>query len=116
MRLPRSLPHNVPEYFWQTVSGELEFAVPGWDVRTVDYAVALSLHKAPLSDKINLRRISARLSNPSSPYIFNKYLRERGDARVKVWASFVANAKFKSEDERVRAQNAVAEQDPRAKR
>ena len=44
-----------------TDSGELEFAVPGWDVRTVDYAVALALHKAPLSDKINLRSISDRL-------------------------------------------------------
>ena len=34
---------------------------------SVDYAVALSLRKAPLSDKINLRRISARLANPRSP-------------------------------------------------
>ena len=53
------LPHNVPEYFWQTTrAGELEFAVPGWDVTTVDYAVALAMRKAPLSHKINLRRIS----------------------------------------------------------
>jgi amidase len=108
------LPHNAPEYFWQMVSGELEFAVPGWDVRTVDYAVALSLHKAPLSSKINLRRISAKLANPRSPYIVNKYLRERGDERVKDWASWVANAKFKTEEERAGAQNAVADQDPRA--
>ncbi len=110
------LPHNVPEYFWQTTrSGELEFAVPGWDVRTVDYAIALSLHEAPLSDKINLRRISgAGLANPSSPYIFNKYLKERGDSRVKDWASWVANAKFKTESERARAQNAIADKDPRA--
>ncbi len=29
------LPHTVPEYFWRkTKSGELEFAVPGWDVTT----------------------------------------------------------------------------------
>ena len=28
------LPHTVPEYFWKKSStGELEFAVPGWDVR-----------------------------------------------------------------------------------
>jgi Asp-tRNA(Asn)/Glu-tRNA(Gln) amidotransferase A subunit family amidase len=110
------LPHNVPEYFWQTTrSGELEFAVPGWDVRTVDYAVALAVHEAPLSPKINLRRITAGgLSNPSSPYIFNKYLRERGDTRVKDWASWVANAKFKSAESAARAKNAVADQDPRA--
>jgi amidase len=109
------LPHNAPEYFWQkTSSGELEFAVPGWDVRTVDYAVALSLRKAPLSDKINLRRISARLANPSSPYVINKYLRERGDKRVQDWANWVANAKFKTEADLARATNAVADQDPRA--
>ncbi len=57
--LSEILPASAPEYFWQTTNtGELEFAVPGWDVRTVDYDVALSLHKAPLSDKINLRSIT----------------------------------------------------------
>jgi Asp-tRNA(Asn)/Glu-tRNA(Gln) amidotransferase A subunit family amidase len=108
------LPHNAPEYFWQKVSGELEFAVPGWDVRTVDYAVALSLHKAPLSNKINLRRISARLANPRSQFFINRYLSERGDTRVKDWASFVANAKFKTEEDTLEARNAIAVQDPRA--
>ena len=78
----------------EDATGELEFAVPGWDVTTVDYAVALALGKAPLSDKINLRRISARLGNPKSPFTMNKYLRERGDERVKDWASWVANAKL----------------------
>jgi hypothetical protein len=108
------LPHNVPEYFWRTTSsGELEFAVPGWDVRTVDYAVALALHEAPLSEKINLRSIMTNLANPSSPFVINKYLRERGDARVRDWESWVANAKFESAEERARAQNAVADQDPR---
>ena len=69
----RSCRITCPEYFWQkTASGDLEFAVPGWDVRTVDYAVAVSLHKAPLSEKINLRRISAQLSNPSSPFMINR--------------------------------------------
>jgi len=109
------LPHNVPEYFWLTDrGGELEFAVPGWDVRTVDYAVALSLGEAPLSEKINLRGITSRLSNPSSPFAINKYLRERGDARVKDWASWVANARFKTDSARARAENAVADQDARA--
>jgi hypothetical protein len=56
------LPHNVPEYFWQKLpNGELEFAVPGWDVTSVDYLVALSMGKAPLSEKLTLRRISQRL-------------------------------------------------------
>ena len=82
------LPHTVPEYFFQkTPSGELEFAVPGWDVTTVDYVVALAMHKAPLSPKLTLRRISSRLANPRSTYVINKYLAERGDARVKDWAT-----------------------------
>ena len=111
------LPSAVPEYFWQkTRSGELEFAVPGWDVTTVDYAVALATGKAPLSPKLNLRRIARGLANPSSPFDINKYLVERGDARVKDWASWVANAKFESEADRIGAQLAIADQDPRATR
>ncbi len=109
------LPHNVPEYFWQkTPSGELEFAVPGWDVTSVDYAVALALGKAPLSEKITLRRISSRLGNPRSPFAVNKYLAERGDTRVKDWATWVAHAKWESEAQRAAATNAIADQDPRA--
>ena len=45
--LAEILPHNAPEYFWQkTATGELEFAVPGWDVTSVDYAVALDHGKS----------------------------------------------------------------------
>src|SRR5204862_6923994 len=109
------LPHNVPEYFFQkTPTGELEFAVPGWDVTSVKYMVALATGKAPLSEKITLRRISQRLGNPSSPFTINKYLAERGDARVKDWASWVANAKFKDDEALVRARNAIEKEDPRA--
>jgi amidase len=109
------LPHNAPEYFWLTGDdGKLEFAVPGWDVRTVDYLMALTLGKAPLSDKINLRRISGDgLTNPDSPFIYNKYLAARGDERVKDWASWVANSKWKSDAQRVSAENAVGDNDPR---
>jgi len=108
------LPHTVPEYFFRkTSTGELEFAVPGWDVRTVEYAVALSLHQAPLSDKINLRSIPKGYANPSSVFSANQYLRERGDARVNDWASWVANANFKTDSERARALNAASSHDPR---
>src|SRR5581483_3093936 len=108
------LPHTVPEYFWRkTEAGELEFAVPGWDVQSVDYDVALSLHQAPLSDKINIRSITKGLSNPSSLLLTNQYLRARGDARVKAWASWVANATFKTGSERARSLNAVDNHDPR---
>jgi Asp-tRNA(Asn)/Glu-tRNA(Gln) amidotransferase A subunit family amidase len=113
------LPRTVPEYFRrQTKSGQLEFAVPGWDVRSVEYAVALSLRQAPLSDKINLRSISkgwTNYSNPSTLLFTNRYLRERGDTRVKDWASWVANATFKTDEERARAENAATSHDSRSR-
>src|SRR4029450_3247658 len=81
------LPHVLPEYFWQkTRSGELEFAVPGWDGTSVEYAVGLAMHKAPLSPKLPLRRISKGLTGPRGTFTIDKYLAERGDARVKDWA------------------------------
>ncbi len=84
------------------------FAVPGWDVTTSDYDVALEMHKAPLSDKINLRTIAeARFANPGNLANMNKYLAERGDARVKDWASWVPNATFKTEEAQLRAEKAV---------
>jgi hypothetical protein len=110
------LPVHAPEYFWQrTASGELEFGVPGWDVTSVGYAVALSRHQAPLSTKLTLRRISGSgLGNPQTLVGMNRYLAERGDSRVTDWASWVANAKWKSEADRLEAQSAVGAADPRA--
>jgi hypothetical protein len=69
-------------------------------VTSVDYAVAVAMGKAPLSEKLTLRRISQRLGNPSSPFTMNKYLAERGDERVKDWASWVANSKFENDEAR----------------
>jgi amidase len=108
------LAHNVPEYFWQTNrAGELRFAVPGWDVRTTDYAIALALGKAPLSPDINLRTISSGLDNFKSPFTVNKYLALRGDTRVVDWASFVANSRFQSDEHRAGSVNAIGIQDLR---
>jgi hypothetical protein len=110
------LAHNVPEYFWQTTAtGELEFAVPGWDVRTVDYAIALARNQAPLSDKLNLRRISSGMDNFKSPFTVNKYLRERDDARIGDWAAWVAHAKWENDAHRAGSENAVGVQDLRAR-
>jgi amidase len=110
------LPNLVPEYFWQkAANGQLEFPVPGYDVTSMEYLVALALRQAPLSDQINLRRISAGLDNPQGPFGVNQYLRARGDARVKDWASWVANAKFESAAERAVSQNAALVTDHRPK-
>jgi Asp-tRNA(Asn)/Glu-tRNA(Gln) amidotransferase A subunit family amidase len=108
------LPQTMPEYFWRkTNTGELAFAVPGWDVQSVNYAIALSLRQAPLSDKINLRSITDGLTNPGNLLVVDRYLRERGDERVKDWASWVANATFKTDEERARALNATTVTDVR---
>jgi amidase len=108
------LAHNVPEYFWQTNrAGDLKFAVPDWDVRTTDYAIALALGLAPLSPEINLRTISSGLDNFKSPFTVNKYLRTRGDQRVIDWATFVANSRFQSDEHRAGSINAIGIQDLR---
>jgi len=109
------LPHNVPQFFFRkSPSGDLMYAVPGWDVRTVEYDLALEHRKAPLSPKINLRTIYlGGLADPSNLLYMEEYLQDRGDARVKDWASYVAHATFKSDAERARAHNALGNEDPR---
>ena len=103
------LPHVIPEFFLQKSStGELAYAVPGWDVTSLEYAVALQLHKAPLSPLINLRSIGLlRYANPSGLLDINTYLAARNDARVKDWESFIVHASFKSDEARLRAQDAL---------
>jgi Asp-tRNA(Asn)/Glu-tRNA(Gln) amidotransferase A subunit family amidase len=73
----------------------------------------LSLHKAPLSDKINIRSIAKFYANPSSLLATNRYLAARGDERVKDWASWVPNATFKTDAERAHGLNALVNTDPR---
>jgi hypothetical protein len=110
------LAHNVPEYFWQTDdNGELEFAVPGWDVTSTDYAIALAMGKAPLSDKLTLRRLTENLDNSKSPFTVNKYLMERGDTRVYNWETFVANSSFQDDAHRAGSINAINQQDLRGR-
>lgn len=107
--------HNMPEYFWQKDSkGELEFAVPGWDVTSVDYAIALAMGKAPLSEKLTLRRINQGTVRFKSVFTMNKYLAERGDQRVFNWETFVANAAFMNDAQRAGSVNAIGVQDIRA--
>ncbi len=115
--LAEILPKTVPEYFWKkNEAGQPLFKVPGWDVRTVDYDVALAMRKAPLPDNLNIRSISEvalRFANPSNLPLMNEYLAKRGDSRVKDWASWVANAKFKSSEVQLRAENAATKTDAR---
>jgi Asp-tRNA(Asn)/Glu-tRNA(Gln) amidotransferase A subunit family amidase len=101
------LPITAPEYFAQKVGTDLEFAVPGWDVTSKDYLVALSLHQAPLSDALNLRRLtSGGLDNAQrTPFLMDRYLKERADRLVNTWPTFVERASFFADNIRSGSQN-----------
>ena len=93
--LAEILPIHMPEYFSKTTDdGELEFAVPGHDVTSTRYLVQLAEGNAPLSPRINLRRVV--LSPPSRSFAFHidQYLARRGDERVADMASLDANTKY----------------------
>lgn len=112
------LPVSAPEYFFQkTEDGQLEFAVPGYDVTSRDYLVRLSLHQAPLSPKLNIRRILSGIDDGGrNAFMIARYLSMRGDARVPDMAAYAANSKWRGEAQAVGAQNFAAanQQDTRA--
>jgi amidase len=112
------LPISAPEYFFQkTDDGQLEFAVPGYDVTSRDYLVKLSLHQAPLSPKLNIRRILSGIDDGGrNAFMIARYLALRGDKRVTDMAAYAANSKWRGETQSVGAQNFAAanQQDTRA--
>jgi len=112
------LPISAPEYFFQkTKDGELEFAVPGYDVTSRDYLVKLSLHRAPLSPKLNMRRIFGEIDDGGrNDFMIARYLAARGDQRVTDAVGYATNSKWRSEGQAVGVQNiaAINLQDTRA--
>lgn len=117
--LAEILPIHMPEYFTSKVgeivagggdSGEggggdgaakpsdkMAFAVEGFDIGTRDYIAKLSQRLAPLSDELNIRRISASPPVHSFGFHMQQYLLRRGDSLVKDWSSLVANSKHFNE-------------------
>jgi Asp-tRNA(Asn)/Glu-tRNA(Gln) amidotransferase A subunit family amidase len=104
------LPVSAPEYFFQkTEDGQLEFAVPGYDVTSRDYLVKLSLHQAPLSPQLNIRRILRGIDDGGrDAFMIARYLSLRGDKRVTDMAAYAANSKWRDEVRAVGAQNFAA--------
>jgi amidase len=97
----------APEYFLQMEGDAPEFAVPGFDVTTIDYLVKLSLGEAPLSPKLNMRRILQGMSETNvTAFSAQNYLRERGDTRVYDIASYAANSKWRANSQATGALNA----------
>ncbi len=104
-----TIPFMAPEYLLQMSGDAPEFAVPGYDVKTQDYMLKLALRRAPLSDKLNMRRILSGLEGGDlDAFSMAKYLLARGDSRVTDWASYAANSKWRSNAQAVGAQNAAA--------
>ena len=112
--LAEILPFHVPEYLFKKSGDGLEFAVPGHDVTTRDYMVLAAEGKAPLSDQLNLRRITNFAGTRSFGFHIAQYLLERKDARVRDWATLNANSKFDSDSERADFANWQAAQDMRS--
>ena len=110
--LARILPSLMPEIFARRNSnGALYFDVPGWDVTSQEYLLALMRGEAPLTDAVDLLNFSSFAGIPcvsgcrNFPLDMNVYLAERGDERITDWAAWVANAKFREDASRAGAEN-----------
>lgn len=103
------MPRQMPDFFKKTLSdGTLEFAVPGWDVTSYGYLLALSQRKAPLSNALNIRRITSSPNAMVTKFNAERYFIDRGDARVTDWASLYANARWREDSTRAGAENWIA--------
>jgi amidase len=106
------VPFHMPEIFSWNKDGKPEFEVPGWDVASRKYLVAVSTHQAPLPANMNFNRIfgeppedSSSVSGYTFAYDFAKYLTLRGDSKVYDWETLNANAKYYNDVRRVAMKN-----------
>jgi len=106
------LPFHMPEVFAWKKDGKPEFEVPGWDVTSRKYLVALAAHKAPLPANLNFNRVFGNppedpnaVSGYTFAYDFAKYLTLRGDKKVYDWETLNSNAKYFNDVRRVAMKN-----------
>ncbi len=106
------LPYHMPEVFSWQKDGKPEFQVPGWDVTSRKYLVALAAHKAPLPANMNFNRVFGEppedpdaVSGYSFAFDFGKYLILRGDKKVYDWQTLNANAKYYNDARRAAMKN-----------
>lgn len=111
--LSELLPRLLPEIFTRrNAAGQLLFAVPGHDVTSAAYLLALSRRQAPLTPAIDLTnfatygiaRCYAALCGDVA-FDIDRYLAGRGDATIKTWADWVRHAKFREDASRAGAEN-----------
>jgi amidase len=112
--LSELLPRFMPEIFTRrNDKGELYFAVDGYDVTSYDYLLKLAKRQAPLTDKVNITNFASFApakceggGNCSDvAFDIDRYLVDRGDSKIKTWADWVANAKFRQDASRAGAEN-----------
>lgn len=111
--LSELLPRLMPEVFKRRdAKGQLLFAVPGHDVSSYAYLLALSRRQAPLAPAITItnfatygiERCFTGLCGDVAMDI-DRYLAARGDATIKTWADWIAHAKFREDASRAGAEN-----------
>ena len=116
--LSEILPRLMPEVFSRRdANGELVLRRAGLrrDVLRLP-AEAQHARKAPLTDKpSNITNFANFAAVPCHnalcadvEFDIDRYLAERGDARIKTWSDWVANAKFRQDESRAGAENWVA--------
>ena len=111
--LSEILPRLMPEMFSRrNAKGELYFAVPGFDVTSYDYLLKLSKRQAPLTAAVDMTNFASFAAVPCHSsncndvaFDIDRYLVDRGDARIKTWSDWVANAKFRQDASRAGAEN-----------
>lgn len=111
--LSELLPWAMPEIFQRKArDGTPAFAVPGFDVGSYDYLLKLSRRAAPLTDAVNIANFASFAALPCQPALcadfafdIDRYLQARGDARIRTWADWVANARFRDDKSLAGANN-----------
>ncbi len=111
--LSEILPRLMPEIFTRkNAKGELWFAIPGYDVTSYDYLLKLSKRQAPLTSAVTILNFAEFGGTPCHnancndvAFDIDRYLIERGDARIRNWADWIANAKFRQDASVVGAEN-----------
>lgn len=111
--LAELLPRLMPEMFRRRdARGNLWFDVPGHDVTSYDYLLKLSTHRAPLTPRIEMGNFATFGAVPCHNancndvmFDIDRYLAARGDARIRSWGDWVANARFRQDASRVGAEN-----------
>jgi amidase len=111
--LSELLPRFMPEVFTRKdEKGELYFAVPGHDVTSYEYLLKLSKRQAPLTAAVNITNFGSFAVVPCDTsncgdvaFDIDRYLVDRGDAKITNWSAWVANAKFREDVSRAGAEN-----------